>query len=126
MSDFFNQMMQLRDDFAAIASGSKIRNVYLYRKTNNGEETQPILPKPFVEEVQFKLESVEDLSSLRGMTRIFEIKGVSKIYPRIQLEHESVDFGVDDMRCNLIDIKDAGLTWTLRIEQKLGEQQLYG
>lgn len=131
---FINRMIQVRDRFAVVASRfgvDDVRSLYAKRRVNNGFETQPITPNPFIQEIQFDLQSVEDLSSIKGMVRVFQVKGISKNYQRYELEAEVMEYEVseknsDNIRCQLVDIKDEGLTWSIRLEQKLGEQSLYG
>jgi hypothetical protein len=133
MSDFMSQMIALRDSIPAVATKfnvSSLKKFYICRRQNNGFVTEEVIPTPVTQEITLELKTVEELNSLKGMSRVFQIKGISKKYARIQLESEFVDFEIVDVegsiKCQLIDIKENTLTWDLRVEQRLGEQQIYG
>jgi hypothetical protein len=133
MLNFIGQMVQLRDSFAQLASTANLQNinlVYLRRKINNGYEMERIVPDPWVSEVNFDLKTVENLNSIRGMNRVLEIKGVSFKYPRSALEGENIDYQIHEkgevLSCKLVKITDNGLTWELTVEERIGEQGLYG
>lgn len=130
MSDYIFQMTTLRDSMSSVAQIFKISNLkkfYILRRENNGLIREEVIPIPVIQELNLQLKTVEDLNSLKGMSKVFEIKGVSKKYQRIQLESEFIDFEIEEgIHCQLIDIKENTITWDLRVEQKLGEQQIYG
>jgi hypothetical protein len=130
MSDFIFQMIALRDSLPPVATAfniSSLKKFYICRRENNGLVIEEVLPTPMVEEITLELKNVEDLNSLKTASKVFQIKGVSKKYERIQLESEFIDFQIEGgIDCQLIDIKENTLTWDLRVEQKLGEQQIYG
>lgn len=126
--NYVAQMAFLRDRIAAIApifGSPNIKEVFICQKLNSGIVKQPIQPQPFVQEVKYDLESFPDISSLKGMSRVFEIKGVSKKYPRIELEQAN-EYEVKGIRCQLIEIKEESLSWLLRVEEKIGQRQFYG
>ena len=130
MSDYINQMIALRDSLPSVAQVFKISSLkkfYICRRENNGLVREEVIPTPVIEEVTLELKTVEDLNSLKGMSKVFEVKGVSKKYQRIELESEFISFEIEEgIQCQLIDIKEKTITWDLRVEQKLGEQQIYG
>lgn len=129
MSDFISQMITVRDSLSPIAQTfniSSLKKIYIHRRENNGTTVEEILPTPVIQEINLELKTVENLASLKGVSKVFEVKGISKKYQRIQLESEAVDFEIQGgILCQLIDIKENTLTWDLRVEQKLGEQQIY-
>ena len=129
MSDYISQMIGLRDSMPDIAIAFKISSLkkfYIRRRENNGLTVEQVTPTPVIEEVSLELKNVADLNSLKGASKVFQVKGVSKRYTRLQLESEFVDFEIEgDIQCQLIDIKENTLSWDLRLEQKLGEQQVY-
>ncbi len=130
MSDFISQMIGLRDSLPIVATAfgiSSLKRFYIHRRENNGLVVEEVIPTPVIEEITLELKNVEDLNSLKGASKVFQVKGVSKTYQRIELESEFVDFEIEGgIQCQLIDIKENTLTWDLRVEQKLGEQQIYG
>jgi len=127
--NYLQQMIALRDSLPSVAVAfnvSSLKKFYICRRENNGTVVEEVIPTPVIQEVTLELKTVEDLNSLKGMSKVFEVKGVSKKYQRIQLESESVDFEIEGgIQCQLIDIKENTITWDLRLEQKLGEQQIY-
>lgn len=133
MDTYFQEMLHLRDQLAAIAPISNLPNVnpvYLRRKINQGHETERITPDPWVEDVNFELKNVGDLQALRGMSRVLTIKGVSLVYPRSVLQAQNLIYeihrGDEILITRLVQIKDMGLTWDITVEQRIGEQNLYG
>ncbi|MBN3946455.1 MAG: hypothetical protein HWQ38_08155 [Nostoc sp. NMS7] len=128
--NYITQMIALRDSLPSVAVAfniSSLKKFYIHRRENNGTVIEEVIPTPVIQEVSLQLKTVEDLNSLKGMSKVFEVKGISKKYQRIQLESELIDFEIEGgIKCQLIDIKENIITWDLRVEQKLGEQQIYG
>lgn len=123
------QMIQLRDRGAYLADNfgfHSSRQLRLHIKKNNGIEVHRIHPDPTIEEIQFDIESTESVDSIKGMKKIFEVKGVSKTYTRSQLENGIYEYEIDDgIMCGLIDLTENTLTWDLRLEQSIREEGLF-
>lgn len=138
MNSFFDRMLILRDLAAskAVEYGiSKIRKVFIrQKKANNVYEIIQVTPIPLIEEIKHDLENIGDLSNLKGMSRLLEVKGISKSYSRHILEAENTDYLVDSIdntpdapqwQCNLLSLTDNGLTWQLQLQQDYGQQEIY-
>jgi hypothetical protein len=112
----------------------KIRGVYIRRLIGSDYEITQVIPNPVIEETKYDLENMSSLSNLQGMARVLDIKGISKQYPRHELEAENVDYLVDSidntpdapqMTCTLLQLTDNGLTWSIQVKQDQGQQEVY-
>ena len=137
MTSFFERMSILRDAAAkkAVEYGlPKVRGVYIRRLIGNDYQITQVIPNPVIEETKYDLENMSSLSNLQGMARVLDIKGISKQYPRHELEAENVDYLVDSidntpgapqMTCTLLQLTDNGLTWSIQVKQDQGQQEVY-
>ena len=137
MTNFFERMSIVRDAAAkkAVEYGlPKVRNVYIRRSISVDYQITQIIPNPIIEETKYDLENMSSLSNLQGMARIFDIKGISKKYPRHELESENVDYLVDNidntlnapqLACTLLQLTDNGMTWSIQVKQDQGQQEVY-
>jgi hypothetical protein len=112
----------------------KVRDVYIRRLIGDDYQITQVIPNPVIEETKYDLENMSSLSNLQGMTRILDIKGISKKYPRHELEAENVDYLVDSIdntpdapqiACTLLQLTDNGLTWSIQVKQDQGQQEVY-
>lgn len=137
MTSFFERMSIFRDAAAkkAIEYGlPKVRGVYIRRLIGDDYQITQVIPSPVIEETKYDLENMSSLSNLQGMARVLDIKGISKQYPRHELEAENVDYLVDSidntpgapqMACTLLQLTDNGLTWSIQVKQDQGQQEVY-
>jgi hypothetical protein len=112
----------------------KVRGVYIRRLIGDDYQITQVIPNPVIEETKYDLENMSSLSNLQGMARVLDIKGISKQYPRHELEAENVDYLVDSidntpdapqMTCTLLQLTDNGLTWSIQVKQDQGQQEVY-
>jgi hypothetical protein len=112
----------------------KVRGVYIRRLIGDDYQITQVIPNPVIEETKYDLENMSSLSNLQGMARVLDIKGISKQYPRHELEAENIDYLVDSidntpdapqMTCTLLQLTDNGLTWSIQVKQDQGQQEVY-
>jgi hypothetical protein len=112
----------------------KVRGVYIRRLIGDDYQITQVIPNPVIEEAKYDLENMSSLSNLQGVARVLDIKGISKQYPRHELEAENIDYLVDSidntpdapqMTCTLLQLTDNGLTWSIQVKQDQGQQEVY-
>lgn len=123
MMFFWQQMQSIKDKATGLANDFKIpchRRLTLVQK----DDTRiAISPYPQIKEIS-QAEEQFTVFSVRGQGRMFQVLGVSRQYERTLLEEQTTDYLIEDIRCELIEIKDEGLSWTLTLKENLGQQGL--
>jgi hypothetical protein len=121
VADFWQQMQTLKDRTGLIAAGALVP---CHRRLSRVENTVRIalVPNPQIKALNQTSEQIS--SGISGVQRTFRVLGLSKSYSRSYLENQTVDFLIDEiLRCELLEIKDEGLSWTLTLGEKLGQQK---
>ena len=138
-SDFFAQMLQMRDYAAPLAemlAVPNVRSLIIRNRQNTRSPTYTeIVPCPVIVTAKPRLERMEGLQGLQIVTGDFEAQGVSRTYTRSQLDGSRIDFIIDGilengvvkggMTCDLVSISENTLTWNLTLREKVGEHQLF-
>ncbi len=120
---FWQQMQTLRDRSGKLAQDLQVPFSRSLFRVKEGAKTR-ILPNPIIRENALIEEALSENSQIRGQNRTYTVTGVSKKYQRAFLEEQTVDYLIDDLiRCELIEVREETLTWTLTLAEKLGQQK---
>lgn len=135
---FIQQMINLRDRGATLASKfgvPNVRSLVIITREENEDRYLEIEPHPIINEVRSENQEVEGLKSVTGITKTFEVKGISRKYSREQLEHHAIDYIIDGkvkfgklisgITCRLISLNEQTTTWEMTLEQRIGESDFY-
>lgn len=138
MTPFIQQMIFVRDQIAGLAGefgNPNISSLIIRKRIGTSVSYLEIAPNPVIQEDFPSRESIENLSSIEGLKRIFNVSGVSRKYQEEQLRGIGVDYligarlklgtPVGGRTCSLVSMDKKTLTWELQLVERIAEQNYY-
>lgn len=132
---FIEQMIALRDRSASLAPSfgvPNLRSLIIVTRLPGEERYLEIKPLPVINLLDTNNQEIEGLGNVTGVTRTYEVKGISRRYSREQLEHEAIDYVIDGKLkfgelihgtlCRLIRLTEQTITWDMTLEERQGER----
>lgn len=139
--DYLSQMISLRDrisgELATDLGLPSARELVIRRRDTESKNItyEQILPRPIIVTVYPRTEGIAGIDNLLVAAGDYEVRGVSRVYPRSHLVGSRIDYAIDGeivngvltkgILCELISITESTLTWDLILREKVGERNLY-
>lgn len=138
MDNFLNQMASVRDRTAPLAQHFGIPNIRSFAvryRINGGFEYLKVTPDPLIDDDYPESQGMESINNTELLIARYDVRGISRRYPKPQLEGDRIDYIVDPVWrvgeltsgivCKLVQLVENSTTWDMKLIQKIGEEALY-
>lgn len=126
-NNFISQAQSIRDRLAQTSNRFNVFSIRQLSIVRDGQE-RVISPNPKIEQVSVEPDAVEGIDGLKGVAKKYNISGVSKVYPRLDIEQEGTTFLIDgSIKCHLVPgtAKEGLICWEFQLEEVLIETYFY-